>query len=258
MTFGLAMYFDKLDLAEAVAHELALAAGAASGTVPPWSEVPLRALVGDPFDLRRRFVVPDIQTLTLRRTRSTGQATFVLHWRDPARVATTGGIYGLVPTGEFQPSTTAGRDRVNDFDLWRNIVREYSEEILGEPERDGSSGALLDYENWDLYRTLQQAREGGRVSVFCLGVGLDALTLAASVLTVAVFDDDVFDAVFANAVRINPEGVLVTAAESSSVSDGLPFTEDTVRRLFRGDTMTSPGACVLDRAWRLHDVILYH
>lgn len=183
MTFGLAMYFDKLDLAEAVAHELALAAGAASGTVPPWSEVPLRALVGDPFDLRRRFVVPDIQTLTLRRTRSTGQATFVLHWRDPARVATTGGIYGLVPTGEFQPSTTAGRDRVNDFDLWRNIVREYSEEILGEPERDGSSGALLDYENWDLYRTLQQAREGGRVSVFCLGVGLDALTLAASVLS---------------------------------------------------------------------------
>jgi hypothetical protein len=73
-----------------------------------------------------------------------------------------------------------------------------------------------------------------------------------------VFDDDVLDAVFANAVQINAEGVLVTAGESASVSDGLPFTEDTVQRLLRGGPMTSPGACVLDRAWRFRDVILGH
>jgi transcriptional regulator with XRE-family HTH domain len=260
MRFGLATYFDKLDLSEAVAHELALAAGADSGTAPPWSKMPLRALIGDPFELRRRFVIPDIQTLTLRRKRSTGKATFILHWRDPAEVATTCGIYGLIPAGEFQPSCFASWDRANDFDVWRNIVWEYSEEILGEPERDGSCGEPLDYENWDLHRTLQQARDTGRLSVFCLGVGLDALTLTATILTVAVFDDDgtadVFDDVFHNAVQVNAEGVLVSAAESSSVSEGLPFTEETVRRLVRDQPMASPGACILDRAWRFRNVVL--
>lgn len=51
--------------------------------------------------------------------------------------------------------------------------REYSEEILGEPERDGSSGEPLDYDSWPLYQAVQSAREHGRVSVYCLGVGLD-------------------------------------------------------------------------------------
>lgn len=256
MQFGLGTYFDKLDLAEAVAHEVAMADGAEAGKVPPWSSLPLRALVGDPFDLRRRFVMPAIETLTLRRNRSTGRATLLLHWRDPAKVATAAGIYGLIPAGEFQPSSVASWDCRNDFDLWRNVVREYSEEILGEPERDGSSGEPLDYDSWPLYRALEQARDAGRVSVYCLGVGLDVLTLTATILTVAVFDDDLFDDLFGRAVQINAEGVLITAAESSTVSDGLPFTDETVRRLLRDEPMASPGACILDRAWRLHDAIL--
>ncbi|MGI9001557.1 MAG: helix-turn-helix domain-containing protein [Pseudonocardia sp.] len=256
LLFGLGTYFDKLDLSEAVAHELALADDTDAGSIQPWSQLPLRALVGDPFDLRRRFVMPAIETLTLRRHRLTGKTTFLLHWRDPAKVATAAGIYGLIPAGEFQSSSIASRDRENDFDLWRNIVREYSEEILGEPERDGSSGQPLDYDSWQLYRTLQQARDAGRVSAFCLGVGLDALTLTATILTVAVFDDDVFDDLFDCAVQFNAEGVLITAAESSTVSEGLPFTSETVHWLLQNEPMASPGACILDRAWRFRDEIL--
>jgi len=256
MRFGLGTYFDKLDLSEAVAHELGIAEDADSGSVPSWSSLPLRALIGDPFDLRRRFVMPAIATLTLRRNRTTGDATFLLHWRDPAKVATAAGVYGLIPAGEFQPSSIASRDRENDFDMWRSIVREYSEEVLGEPERDGSSGAPLDYQNWPLYCTLQQARQAGRVSVFCLGVGLDTLTLTATILTVAVFDDDVFDELFGKAVQVNAEGVLITAAESSAVSEGLPFTETTVRRLLEDEPIASSCACILDRAWRFREAIL--
>jgi hypothetical protein len=136
----------------------------------------LRALVGDPFDLQRRYVVPAIETLTLRRNRETGEATFLLHWRDPAKVATAAGIYGLIPAGEFQPSTVATHDRENDFSLWRSMVREYSEEILGDPERDGSSGEPLVYEDWPLFREVERAREAGRVTPYCLGIGLDTLT----------------------------------------------------------------------------------
>ncbi|OLT21697.1 transcriptional regulator [Pseudonocardia sp. CNS-139] len=191
MQFGLGTYFDKLDVSEAVGHELALVEGADTGSVvPTWSALPLRGLIGDPFDLRRRYVMPAIETLTLRRDRRTGEATFLLHWRDPAKVATAAGIYGLIPAGEFQPSSIASWDRENDFDLWRSILREYSEEILGEPERDGSSGEPIDYENWPLYRQVREARANGQTSVFCLGVGLDTLTLTATILTVAVFDDD--------------------------------------------------------------------
>jgi transcriptional regulator with XRE-family HTH domain len=256
MRFGLGTYFDKLDVSEAVAHEIARADELNPGKAPSWSALPLRALIGDPFDLQRRFVMPAIETLTLRRDRKTGRATFLLHWRDPAKVATAAGIYGLIPAGEFQPSSIASWDRKNDFDLWRNMVREYSEEILGEPERDGSSGEPLDYDNWPLYRTLRTAQQQGRVSVYCLGVGLDTLTLTATILTVAVFDDDVFDDLFGQAVQVNPEGVLITSAEASKVSEGLPFTADTVRRLLEDEPMASPGACILDRAWRFRDVIL--
>jgi transcriptional regulator with XRE-family HTH domain len=251
MTFSLGTYFDKLDVSEAIAHELAEADEPAG-----WKHLPLRGLIGDPFDLARRAVMPAIETLTLRRRRDTGDATFLLHWRDPAKVATAAGIYGLIPAGEFQPSSIAAWDKANDFDLWRNMVREYAEELLGEPERDGSQGEPLDYEGWSLYRTLQQARAEERVSAYCLGVGLDTLTLTATILTVVVMDDDVFDQLFGDAVRINAEGVLVTAAESSAVSDGVPFTEETVQRLLTSEPMASPGACILDRAWRFRDQIL--
>ncbi|MGH3568294.1 MAG: hypothetical protein ACRDRH_20150 [Pseudonocardia sp.] len=32
--------------------------------------------------------------------------------------------------------------------------------------------------------------------------------------------------------------------------------DETVRRLLRDEPMASPGACILDRAWRFHDKIL--
>lgn len=255
--FGLGTYFDKLDASEAAAHELsAVVRSGPADEVPQWTSLPLRALIGDPFDMHRRAVMPAIETLTLRRQRSTGRVTFLLHWRDPATVATTAGIYGLIPAGEFQPSSVAAWDMKNDFDLWRNMVREYSEEILGEPERDGSSGVPINYDEWPLYRSLERARSENRVTPYCLGIGLDALTLTATLLTVVVFDDDVFDAIFGNAVQINAEGELVTAIESTSVSEGVPFTEETVKRMVTSEPMASPGACILARSWEFREALL--
>lgn len=255
MTFGLAAYFDKLDLAEAIAHEMAIAAER-TGRKLDWSELPLRALIGDPFDMERRYIIPAIETLTLRRNRETGEATFLLHWRDPAKVATSAGIYGLIPAGEFQPSTVATHDRENDFSLWRSMVREYSEEILGDPERDGSSGDPLVYEEWPLFRDLQQARDEGRVWSYCLGIGLDTLTLTATILTVTVFDDDVFDNLFGNAVSVNSEGSLVSSIETVNVTDGLRFSRENVERLLSGEPLASPCACILQRAFSYRNELL--
>ncbi|MFF3669926.1 hypothetical protein [Microtetraspora malaysiensis] len=46
----------------------------------------------------------------------------------------------------FQPSSMAPWDLLNDFDLWRNIVWELSEELLGTPEHDGSRSVPIDYD----------------------------------------------------------------------------------------------------------------
>jgi hypothetical protein len=48
-------------------------------------------------------------------------------------------VYDVIPAGEFQPASVALWDRRNDFDLWCDIVvQEYSEELLGAPEHDGT------------------------------------------------------------------------------------------------------------------------
>lgn len=99
LDFGLASYFDKLDVSAALAHELSAAC------MEHWpghvsklrGRPPFRELVGDPFDPARRAVIPAITTLTIRLRRYPAEPSFLLHWRDPARVATAAGMYDVHP-----------------------------------------------------------------------------------------------------------------------------------------------------------------
>jgi hypothetical protein len=240
-------YFDKLDISEAVGHELARARVGTNGEIRA-SDLPFRSLIGDPFDLQRRAVLPAVTTLTLRRSR--GTASFLLHWRDPRKAATAAGVYDVIPAGEFQPSSIAPHDLVNDFDIWRNIVREFSEELLGEPEHDGSRSTPIDYDGWPFYRALGQARSEGKLKAACVGAGLDALTLAATILTVVIIGDDVFDEVFRDAVQVNAEGITVFDEQGHDGGHGIAFTEQNVTRLLEREPMASPGAACLALAWR--------
>lgn len=161
LRFGLATFFDKLDVSEALSHEFA--AAMIDSALPTWRQLPFRARLSQPFDLALRMGSAGIATLTLRRDTTDGSHTFFLLTRDPAKVAVSGGQYGVIPAGEFQPSCIAPSCMQDDLDLWRNIVREYSEELLGEPEHDGSRGQPLDYECWPFYRAMQRAREAGHL-----------------------------------------------------------------------------------------------
>ena len=252
LDFGLAAYFDKLDISEALGHELAAAcmdAGVPESVATLAGRLPFRALAGDPFDLQRRAVIPAITTLTIRLRRYPAEPTFLLHWRDPAKVATAAGIYDVIPAGEFQPSSVALWDRRNDFDLWRNIVREYAEELLGEPEHDGTRSQPIAYEDWPLYQRLEQAQTDGSVTSFVLGLGLDALTLAGTILTVVIIDDDVFTEAFGSMVRFNDEGEVV-AVGGGTPAEGVPFTEAAVSRMLETEPMASPGAACLALTWQ--------
>ncbi|MBV9446178.1 MAG: helix-turn-helix transcriptional regulator [Streptosporangiaceae bacterium] len=260
LRFGLGAYFDKIDVSEALGHELAIAClrernGVPDSAEPLREELPFRALIGDPFDPARREIIPAVTTLTIRLRRYPAEPSFLLHWRDPAKVATAAGVYDVIPAGEFQPASIALWDRRNDFDLWRNIVREYSEELLDTPEHDGTRSKPIGYDSWPLYRELEGAQAAGALVPFVLGLGLDALTLAATILTVVVIDDDVFAHAFGSATRYNEEGEIVAIGDGRT-TEGVPFTQDSVRRLLSSEPMASPGAACLALAWRHRDRIL--
>ena len=259
LLFGLSAYFDKIDVAEAIGHEYAQAASQAgdrtTGRRVGWADLPFRRLV-DPFDLQGRHVIPAITTLTLCRERSGGAATFLLHWRDPAKVATAGGIYDVIPAGEFQPSSVGPWSYTDDLDMWRNIAREYSEELLGEPEHDGSRGTPVDYDGWPFFRALTRCRSTGRLEAWCLGIGVDALTLAATIPTVVVIDAHAFEEVFGQVVASNAEGITVTSFNGAGSATGIPFTEENVQRLLTTEPMAPPGAACIYLAWKHRDFLL--
>jgi hypothetical protein len=250
LDLSLGRYFDGVNVAEALAHEFAGAGPDAPG--PPAARgLPFRELAGDPCDLSRRSAMCAITTLTLRRT-AVGDASFLLHWRDPAKVTHAGGLYQVMPVGIFQPADDNPASVRSDLSLWRSMAREFSEELLGAPEDYRELGSPLDYGRWPFYRELAAAREAGKLGVACVGLGVDPLSFAADILTVAVFDGDVFDRLFAGLVAANAEGrVIGPGAAAAPGVPGVPFTGEAIRRLADGlQPMQAAGAAVLQLAWQ--------
>lgn len=204
MTFCRGRYFDGVNVGEALGHELA--AAAPGNETSSLAGLPLRTRVGDPCELRRRSATLAVSVLTVRHDRRTGEATCILHWRDPAKVAHAGGLHQVMPVGVFQPSTDSTLSEEVDFDLWRGIVREYAEEFLGGSETYDDP---IDYERWSLHRDLTRARNAGYLKISCLGVGVDPVTFAVDLLVAAVFDADLFDSTFRGASGENDEGQIL-------------------------------------------------
>jgi hypothetical protein len=255
LTMGAARYFDAMNLGHAVAHELAAAQdqadGRRSGQVS-LADLPLRAALGDPCQVSQRSALTAVTTLTLRRAPD-GAASFPLHWRDPARVNHAGGAYQVMPAGIFQPVTDRPAAQQADFSLWRCMTREFSEELLGGSEEYPTRDGVLDYEQWPFARELAAARDAGTLRVHCVGLGVDPLTLATDLLTVAVFDSAVFDHLFRDLVTANAEGRVVTENGSAAI----PFTADTVARFTGGaEPMQTAGAALLRLAWQHRSALL--
>jgi hypothetical protein len=251
--YGPTTYFDMVDVCEAVAHELAAVWLRTNGRAGV-GDLPFRSLVGDPFDLTRRPVLPSIDTLTLRQDRRGGTTSFMLHRRNARNVAVAGGMSHVMPAGVFQPSGVAPWNVAADFDLWRNIQRELSEEFLGNPEHDGSSGQSIDYDAVEPFRSLNDARAEGLVRVWAAGVALDPLTLACEILTVLVIDAEVFDDVFAGLVEWNSEGDVVSSGDGSA---GIPWRRDTVFQILMNEPLAPAAAGLIEYAWKHQEVLLH-
>jgi hypothetical protein len=283
LAFGEGSYFEMINISEAVAHEYAAAvldlphpAGPGSGfcAAPVHGEVPvaisltgnpgaasklpLRTKIGNPADPRRRPVMTAVTTLTLRADRDAGEASMILLWRDPSQVASGGGLYQVAPAGMFQPSHNAPWNLANDFSLWRAIVRELAEELLGRGEDYGSASASICYEAWPLYAALSRAQRAGQARVFWLGMGVDPLSLAADQLTVLVLDAPVFDELFGSLVHANEEGRILTREPGARLgaAAGIGFTADNVKLYSTGKPIVPASAALLRLAWEHRDLLL--
>jgi hypothetical protein len=199
LVFGDGMYFDSIDTGEAAAHEYAAAKLDGSPT-------PLRDAIGDPTDLLQRPANMAISALTV-----TGDQ-FLLHWRDPAKVGHAGGLYQVVPVGVFQSSGPG------DFDLWRFILREYAEELLGAPEVEAP-----DYETWPFAVAMTAALDAGDIEAHVLGLGVDPLTFATDLLVRVVITPRVFDELFGGRVAVNDEGAVTMRPFTAAAISGLPM-----------------------------------
>ena len=184
-----------------------------------------------------------------------GSASFFLHRRDPASVVVAGGQLHIIPAGGFQPTTYSPLGFQEDLNLWHSIMREYSEEFLGNPEVTGAYGMYIDHTTEEPFASLQKARRLGRARPWYLGFGLDPLTLCGEILTLTVFDAAEFDAIFRSMVTTNLEGILVTGARAPTGVAGIPFTEAYVDRVIEGGVAPAAEAC-LRIAWNNRDEVL--
>jgi hypothetical protein len=246
LAFGMGRYFDLINTCEAVAHEFA--AAALDGTVRldgsvtrgGAGELALRASFGDPTELARRPVLTALTTLLLRDSADPADARMILHWRDPAKVATGGGMYTTAPVGMFQPSDDARWNRENDFGLWQCLVREYNEELLGAGEDYGSDVRPIDYAGWPLSQQLTASIAG----MWWLGLGLDPLSLVSDMLAVVVLDGELFDGLVRGA-GVNDEGRLVVRRFASEEIARLTSLADT----HSAEYMEPASAALLRLAW---------
>ena len=153
---------------------------------------------------------------------------------------------------------TPARKRYKLINYWvlhnpHNILRELSEELLGNPEHDGSASEAIDYDAEEPFASLNAARRDGQIRVWYLGTGLDPLTLAGEILTVLVIDAEVFDKVFADAVAWNSEGDVVFGADGSI---GVPWRRDAVYRLLGTEPLAPAARACVELAWDHQDLLL--
>lgn len=240
LAFGRGRYFDGIDTGEAAAHEYA--ASRLNGR-----PATLRTMIGDPRDLTRRPANLAITTLTLRLDRAAGKASFLLHWRDPAKVGHAGGMVQVIPVGIFQPSRDGEQHERHDFSLWRCMTREFAEELCGHSENYGTGNGPIDYESWAFARRLATGLADGQIRAWCLGLGADPLTYALDLLTVAVIDSDLYDELFGAGLQANTEGTILAARD---------FTTAAIEDAIADNPMQAAGAAVLRLAISRRDVLL--
>jgi hypothetical protein len=241
LVFGRGRFFDGINVGGVAGFEYAAADLGLIGRCAH------RDAFGDPTNLNVRSSAMATCALTLRYDREAGTATFPMHYRDAALVGHAGGLYQVIPVGIFQASGEAGWNEANDFDLWRGLLREYAEELLGVSEEYGSEDAPIDYGSWPLARAMTDGLRSGEIRAYCLGLGTDPLTYAMDLLAVVVIDAPLYDELFGALVSDNAEGRVISPR---------PFDQPSVKELLTQAPLQAAASALLTLAHTHRDVLL--
>lgn len=246
LVLGEGNYFDLIDQSGPLTMELSAATRRTPGSPPAWRRLPLRSrFKTDPLSLGHRVVLASVGTLTIRRTPD-GRGEFFALYREPGKTAVADGTYNVLPGGMLQPASISPLSLRRDLSVWRNIMREFNEEMLGADEAIGKGGTDVDYDQ-PPYSGFERALADGTLRVWTLGMGLEALILTPLLLTIAVFEAHVFDALFASMVSSNDEGIVITR---------LPLREAEVGDLLKRSNVAPPLAALLHLALQHQDLLL--
>lgn len=104
-------------------------------------------------------------------------------------------------------------------------------------------------------RSLDKARDEGGIRVYFLGIGVGALDLWGAIETVAVFDAEVFDEIFADLVRVNDEGSVLRVG-SALPTVHIPFTKQVIDDLWATGRLATETALTLRAAWTDREQLL--
>jgi hypothetical protein len=212
---------------------------------------PYRRSLGTPFSLTNRNCSIGLSVLTVYRTRK--GAFFYLQRRAAGQVATMGGMAGLIPAGEFQPSSAAYAAVRSDADIWRCIMREFAEEFFGRKDLN-ERGALVDYERETPFRELQRARMNGWVRPYVLDIGFDPVSWKAGIRLVWIFDEDAHQEIFRGMETESNEGSVEAASLyriGQEPLEGIPLDEENVDRYVNKDrTITEAARLCIGLTWQ--------
>ncbi len=179
-------YFDKINYGAYLMYELAH-----QSRKWPWiqrrsNRDRLLRELQEPADY---VVVSGVNTLTI--IHDGANLRIVMHLRGQRKTACAMGTFHVIPAGEFQPSSLASVSVDDDFDLWKNIMREYAEEVGLMEEYDGTSTVPFNY-NEEPFASMETERDEGNIKPLYLGTGLDTISFQGEILTAIVFKEETF------------------------------------------------------------------
>lgn len=239
LIFSLRQYFDGINTQEVLSFEAARHKVSNCDLTPVYAR-----LRGGPCDLANRYATTSIVTLTL--IRDSDRSFFLLHHRNSKSVASGGGTYHPTPAGEFEPTNLSPNPEIAGFNLWSNVMREYAEEFLGLEEYKGGKGFITNYDLESPFRELNEAVKAGKVTPWCLGLALNPLSWKPELLTVVVFENDIFQELFPS-IGVDDEGTKMGR---------FPFDKKNVEDFLCSKKISPAGHAVLAKAWEMRASLL--
>jgi|GEM_PF-4532488 len=207
-------------------------------------KVPLRKAV-DVFSFGNRCVGIGISTLLIEKDGD--QFQFLKHKRSSSAIIEAIDTEHVVPAGTFQPRREMPLSKDPDFDIYRNILREFGEELLGHKDMEEVKADTVDIIEDRRISGLHKLFVDGHAKAFFLGWGLDPLTTKAEFLTAVIVNVRKLRAGYRKfKFKDNWEG------RHSPV----PFNEEEIVDFVDGSFTQPAGAGCAKLAWENRDQLL--